>query len=86
MAYTWKYKHGENEIEVLNGLRTKNFRGSGLYVNGQLKHNYPGIGFRSEYRCELDSGEKVKAIIKSGFLELTCSLYVDGKLLPQIEE
>ena len=80
MAKKWLYHYGDDTIKVIN----KNFDGSELYINGELRDRKKGISLRDCLKTVLESGETVTATLE-GLVTMGCSLCIDGKPQEPVE-
>ena len=77
----WTFKYNDYTIEVKNTM-TK----CELYLNGELKVEHKGLDFGADLSCDLENGEKVLAILRSGWSEVNCNLYIIKEELKPVSE
>lgn len=68
---SWKFKYGKYEIEVKNSMAE-----CGIFVDGKQVAEHKGIDLGAEMIGDLPNGEKVLAVIRSGFITMNCSVYI----------
>lgn len=79
MKEVWKYRYGEDIIEVRNDYVTA------LYVNGELQDQKKGIYFSTTLKGMLKSGERIEASL-GGFFKVACKMYVGDNVIYPVSE